>query len=318
MSDVNNTIYGGSVVTPPPLNKKMDWFGNVSVLDDVIEIGFDTGVIFQAPMASLFLGTDVKLASAGTVELFGVAGLVFGTDEDKYIELRGGAGRVFGVAAPVTEPTEDISEDMIPTQAVNKAYVDQAKKEAAEEAIAGTPIPSYLHYEEQVDGVEHQPEVRMGINIYGVPYVQLMDNVTGEDLLLKGVENPEDETDGANKRYVDQIKEELAPKFQGHFKVWQPNTKYAIDDWVIANVKDEDWGEITCVLKCEQTHTSSNNIEQNLYSYWEVSHLTSLNSFYADKTSRDSEGNVIHETYATKEEIGNINEALEAVLNGGN
>lgn len=87
--------------------------------------------------------------------------------------------------------------------------------------------------------------------------------------------------------------------------MWKPDTQYTVGQVAIRNYKDG-----TVVLECKADHTSSVEDFEHEYTNCWIVHM-----IYAYV---DINGRPIAETYATKDEVGNINEALEAVLNGGN
>lgn len=94
--------------------------------------------------------------------------------------------------------------------------------------------------------------------------------------------------------------------------VWQPNTEYKVGDVVIAVLEDVntvtssgyDDGYMTVVAKCKYEHTSNNEHSYIQYlgesTYWEI--LQNINAYY------DALGRPIHNTYATKEELGVVDQ----------
>ena len=95
--------------------------------------------------------------------------------------------------------------------------------------------------------------------------------------------------------------------------VWQPNTKYRIGDLALVNFKNRDiidpvgtFPIKTIIVKCLSSHTSSDYFEiapPLSDDCWEIVEET-----YA---YNDALGRRIHNTYATKEELGNIETALD-------
>lgn len=109
---------------------------------------------------------------------------------------------------------------------------------------------------------------------------------------------------------------------QSYLKTWQPNTQYYGGDIVLATYNDCDWGEVTKYYKCNITHISSNvayiNDDAMHYSKWDyIRDIDVINSVYAQKAARDSENNIIHETYATKNELSVVDEKINQMATAG-
>lgn len=99
------------------------------------------------------------------------------------------------------------------------------------------------------------------------------------------------------------------PDLTNHIRIWQPNTEYKVGDIVLANgvfLGYRAYPE-TVVLKCNEKHTSSADpIFDGVY--WDVVFDISANNSFSDH-----EGNIITETYATKEDLA---EAIGLALEG--
>lgn len=92
-------------------------------------------------------------------------------------------------------------------------------------------------------------------------------------------------------------KEELKSKLE----LWQPNTEYKVGDLVVTNVYERETDTMTTkVCYCIQNHTSSNTdtfiMENDGYAW-------NCFNFYV---CFDYKGRPIHETYATKEDLKNL------------
>ena len=89
--------------------------------------------------------------------------------------------------------------------------------------------------------------------------------------------------------------------------LWQPNTEYKIGDVCLAGCMVDDW-PVHAICTCIEEHTSDydnapTNFEQKVWNKVYVS---------AGQSYEDVLGNVIHTTYATKEELAEaIGQALE-------
>jgi hypothetical protein len=114
------------------------------------------------------------------------------------------------------------------------------------------------------------------------------------------------------------VAEGIGKEIQGKISVWQKNTEYKVGDVVIAVLQDFNTvtssgfgdGYMTVVAKCKEEHTSNNDYPYIQYlgesTYWEI--LQETNAL------NDALGNCIHNTYATKEEVGNIETALDNII----
>ena len=97
------------------------------------------------------------------------------------------------------------------------------------------------------------------------------------------------------------------PSLDGVIQYWQPNTEYKIGDVCLAGCMVDDW-PVHAICACIEEHTSDydnapTNFEQKVWNKVYVS---------AGQSYEDVLGNVIHTTYATKEELAEaIGQALE-------
>ena len=82
--------------------------------------------------------------------------------------------------------------------------------------------------------------------------------------------------------------------------IWKPNTKYKTEAFVIATIYHNSSYE-TAILYCLKDHTSPDidypNIAEDFAECW---------SSFTLYSKRDGMNNIIHDTYATKEELQNI------------
>lgn len=108
------------------------------------------------------------------------------------------------------------------------------------------------------------------------------------------------------KKYAD---DGLLPKIE----IWQPNTKYKENSLVLAviNIDDGDYfGNV--LLTCIKEHTSGDynrpDVASDFYDCWSARPLA------ADSAYADAYGNIIHKTYAKKEELGDIETALDSII----
>lgn len=86
-------------------------------------------------------------------------------------------------------------------------------------------------------------------------------------------------------------------------RMWQPNTEYKIGDYVYSDAIGYGGAPIDVICKCIEAHTSESSVYAD--GKW------SIYGIYASNSINDSNGNPIHETYATKEELTqSIGEAL--------
>ena len=141
---------------------------------------------------------------------------------------------------------------------------------------------------------------------YIPPYVRENDHLTKNDLnigdlLLVEEENVPDYFWDGNKIIELEIslpenivtKEELSNKIS----LWQPNTEYKVGDVCLVGCMVDDW-PVHAICACIEEHTSDydnapTNFEQKVWNKVYVS---------AGQSYEDVLGNVIHTTYATKEE----------------
>ena len=87
---------------------------------------------------------------------------------------------------------------------------------------------------------------------------------------------------------------------------WLPNTNYKIDNIVIV-----DNGSAHVIFKCIESHMSSDEFYKD-DSFWEI--VTPIHVELAIHAERDSNGNYITETYATKEELNNLKEIFNVII----
>ena len=108
----------------------------------------------------------------------------------------------------------------------------------------------------------------------------------------------------------------MAPELQKKLEVWQPNTEYVRGDIVFAKVTAgyADY-PYDVIMKCISNHISPQvdypNGDSDFDNRWECYESTSSRSNVAQY---DAEGNYISDTYAKKEEIGNIETALDSII----
>ena len=109
------------------------------------------------------------------------------------------------------------------------------------------------------------------------------------------------------------------PSLDGVIQIWQPNTEYKVGDVVIANLEEvlvfEDnlyfpEPSRTIIAKCIGPHKSTTpfSLVNNTFgeNVWEI--LQETKAYY------DALGRGIHNTYATKDEVGNIETALDNII----
>lgn len=107
--------------------------------------------------------------------------------------------------------------------------------------------------------------------------------------------------------------EELEKLNKDKIEFWKPNTEYKAGQSVISNFWHADFGLfITVAFECIKDHTSPDvsyiNEVEDFNKYW--GYLV-MNSYQA---VADANNNPIHETYATKGELGNIETALDNII----
>ena len=111
----------------------------------------------------------------------------------------------------------------------------------------------------------------------------------------------------------------LKPILQNKIEFWKPNTEYKVGDTIIGIIKQSiSFGgrtyEVQCIdrMICKENHISSGSLTPYESSqYWDD---VSLSVLMARASYLDSKGNPIVETYATKEEVGNIETALDSII----
>ena len=108
-------------------------------------------------------------------------------------------------------------------------------------------------------------------------------------------------------------KEAVETELNRYISHWQPNTKYKVGDVCYYDHIADEYTGYSAILKCKTNHTSCPyNDPLPDIGYWTV------NPIQAKRSERDSWGNVIHETYATKDEVvdtlGTINEVLATLV----
>lgn len=102
-------------------------------------------------------------------------------------------------------------------------------------------------------------------------------------------------------------KEEADSLLQNKIALWKPNTEYKVGDLVIARGESlyrKGFHNRDCIFKCIQAHISADIfIAQDEKNKWKEQ--TSFYATSSEKADRDDRGNIINETYATKEELSN-------------
>ena len=107
------------------------------------------------------------------------------------------------------------------------------------------------------------------------------------------------------------------PDLNGCIRLWQPNTEYKVDDVVIGDISFDGFYYFQAILFCKRNHTSENELHEDmrLNLYEDVrSGMWGVKPFISREAECDKEGNFIHETYATKKEVGNIETALDGII----
>lgn len=132
-------------------------------------------------------------------------------------------------------------------------------------------------------------------------------NSQGGGITVDQTYNPESENAQSGKA--------LNPILQNKLGFWKPNTEYKVGDTVLAEVFLLTYGKgipYLYYMQCKEEHisgnTSSDFLNPTLWNY----HL--VNAYTSRSTYADSEGNLIVDTYATKEEVGNIETALDSII----
>ena len=115
------------------------------------------------------------------------------------------------------------------------------------------------------------------------------------------------------KKYRNDTKT-MFDNFNG-IQLWQPNTEYKVDDVVIGDISFDGFYYFQAILFCKRNHTSEGELHEDmrLNLYEDVrSGMWGVKPFISREAECDKEGNFIHETYATKDELAEaIGEALE-------
>lgn len=97
-----------------------------------------------------------------------------------------------------------------------------------------------------------------------------------------------------------------SPDLNDCIRLWQPNTEYKVGDVVYATSIGYGGAVMDVIAECTQAHTSS-------YGVYVDGDKWRTNNVYAHSSIHDGEGNVIDETYATKDELA---EAIGLALEG--
>lgn len=108
----------------------------------------------------------------------------------------------------------------------------------------------------------------------------------------------------------EKIKNTYATKEEtkGKIELWQPETDYKVGDVVIGNFNNDETNK-TFIAICNEDHTSAKNTEYNngftndiiMHAVWDTESI---------KAEYDGYGRNIYDTYATKTELGNIQNLL--------
>lgn len=96
----------------------------------------------------------------------------------------------------------------------------------------------------------------------------------------------------------------IKTKLQGAIRMWQPNTEYKVGDVCLWSTYLDQSSKTTFLMYCIEKHTSSSSIMGNLQC-WQQQNIK------VTSAKNDALGNDIVSTYATKEEVGNIETALD-------
>ena len=98
----------------------------------------------------------------------------------------------------------------------------------------------------------------------------------------------------------------IEPDGSSKISVWQPNTEYKVGDVCYWNHLANEYAGYSAFLECKTNHTSNQYDPLLELDKWTVLKIS------ADRSTHDAYGKVIHETYATKEELAEaIGQALE-------
>lgn len=108
----------------------------------------------------------------------------------------------------------------------------------------------------------------------------------------------------------------VAPVLQKKLAKWQPNTEYKVGDVVVGKLF-MGYSEVTNILVCKKVHTSGAEMMDTVTAvdYWTFEQVVAESS---NSAVTDGIGNIITDTYATKEElntaIGDIETALDGII----
>lgn len=102
------------------------------------------------------------------------------------------------------------------------------------------------------------------------------------------------------------------PSLDGVIQFWQKNTEYKVGDYCLWQYYEESGDgknptSIYYLAYCIGDHTSSGSVPADLR-YWQTSNLCVTSAI------KDGLGRYIVSTYATKEEVGNIETALDKII----
>ena len=95
-------------------------------------------------------------------------------------------------------------------------------------------------------------------------------------------------------------------------ELWQPNTEYKTGNIVLAPIEtsfENGYGSkfiVAYFVVCNQDHKSSANFNGQ---YWDLKQIVNCESAICDH-----KGNIIADTFATKEEVGDIETALDSII----
>ena len=99
---------------------------------------------------------------------------------------------------------------------------------------------------------------------------------------------------------------------QKKFEFWQPNTEYKVGDVVIGSLH-MGYYLVTNILVCKVAHLSGSEMMDTVTAsdYWD---FNPVNAYESSIAAADGTGNIIHETYATKEELNTVMGDIAIVL----
>ena len=111
-----------------------------------------------------------------------------------------------------------------------------------------------------------------------------------------------------NGDMVQRIKTQVKSKIG----MWQPNTEYKVDDYCLWSYSTNSGDNttpvlITYLMECVKDHTSASSLPSHA-EYWKSQ------NFNVECATKDGLGRYIVSTYATKEEVGNIETALDNII----